>query len=328
MKINFIKKLKDVDSLILSKIDQNMKKIHFFFIFIFGLLFSGYLWVSYYFSTKLAFFKTKTLEEEVKTYKIKSYKDVGLDKPEELRFSVNDILVDAWYFQGNRGCGIIFHHGFSATRIRVLKYYPLFKEYQCHLLFFDARHHGNSSGSFTTYGYYEKQDLIEIINEFQKKTNLVDHQIALVGESMGASILIQFAGYTKRKFKMILADSPYSEFKTIVKERASVLYTKYSLIFLPGTFLFYNLRTQSDYNDVSPKRYAKDVITPIFIVHSKADDYTRFYHSQDIYKNLNLKEKELILTDWNSKHVESIDDNFEAYNQYLKDFIKKYNITF
>lgn len=305
-----------------------MKKFYLILTLIVTLLLIPYFGVSYYFSTQLAFFKSKTVEEEAKDYKHKSYLDVGLQNPEELLIAINGIIIQGWYFQGNRNCGIVFHHGYLATRLRVLKYYPLFKEYHCHLLFFDARHHGNSTGDFTTYGYYEKQDLLELISEFQKKTNLVDHQIVLVGESMGASILIQFAGFTKRKFKMILADSPYKDLKTIVKERAEVLYTKYALIFLPGAFLLYNLRTHSDYTDVSPLQYAKYVVTPILIVHSKTDEYTNYHHSKDIFNELNIQEKELILTDWNSGHVDSIDDDFNKYNQYFKEFIKKYNIIF
>lgn len=304
-------------------------KILFYLIFfVFILVFFSYFGISYYFSNQLVFFKTKTLEEEKQNYKIKSYQDVGLKDPEEFYLQINSIKIKGWYFKGKNDCGIVFHHGYSATRLRVLKYYPLFKEYDCHLLFFDARHHGDSSGEFTTYGYYEKEDLKEIIESFENKTGLVDNQIVLVGESMGASIIIQFAGYSKRKFKMILADSPFSSLKRIVKERASILYTKYSILFLPGAFFLANLRTNSNLNLSSPLYYAKDLKTPIFIIHSKADDYTQYKHSEEIFNALNIYEKELVLTDWNSKHVESIDDHFEKYNKYLKDFIKKYNINF
>lgn len=304
------------------------KILFYVFSFVFILLFFGYFGISYYFSNQLVFFKTKTLEEERKNYKIKSYEDVGLKDPEDISLPIDSITIKGWFFKGKKNCGIIFHHGYSATRLRVLKYYPLFKEYECSLLFFDVRHHGDSTGDFTTYGYYEKEDLKEIIEYFQNKTGLVDHQIALVGESMGASIIIQFAGYSKRKFKMILAESPFSSLKKIVKERASILYTKYSILFLPGALFLANLRTNSNLTMSSPLFYAKDLRTPILIIHSKADDYTKYQHSEEIYNAINIQEKELILTNWNSRHVESIDDNFEKYNKYLKEFIKKYNINF
>ncbi|MFN3605042.1 MAG: alpha/beta hydrolase [Leptonema sp. (in: bacteria)] len=305
-----------------------MKKKLFLFSFVLDLLILIYFGVSYYFANQIVFFQSKTLEEEAKTYKIKSYENVGLQSPEEIQIPIREITIKGWYFKGNHNCGIVFHHGYNSTRLRVLKYYSLFNEYKCHLLFFDARHHGDSTGTFTTYGYYEKTDLIDVIDVFEKKTGLIDNQIALVGESMGASIIIQFAGFSKRKFKMILADSPFMDLKSIVKERAQVLYTNYSLIFLPGAFWIANFRTNADLEDVSPVKYARDVKTPILILHSKSDDYTPYTHSEEVFKEIQIPEKELILTDWNSKHVESIDDNFENYNQYLKNFIKKYDITF
>jgi fermentation-respiration switch protein FrsA (DUF1100 family) len=294
-------------------------------VLIFLLAYGG---ISWYFSNELVFFTVRTYEDDKRDYKIHSLEQVGLENPQDIVIDLKDIKISGWYFKGENDCGIIFHHGYRGTRIRMITYIPLIKEYQCHLFLFDARHHGNSTGKFGTFGYYEKFDLLNIIDWFEQKTNLKDDQIMLIGESMGASIIIQSAGYSKRKFKMILAESPYADLHTIVKERSIILYTKPSLIFLPAAFLLANIRTSSNLYDVSPKKYANQIITPILIYHSKTDDYTPYHHSEDIYQSLLLKEKELILTDWGSKHAKSIDDNYEKYSEYFKQFIKKYNINF
>ncbi|GIX41650.1 MAG: exported protein [Leptospiraceae bacterium] len=284
--------------------------------------------ISWYFSSQLVFFTVRTYEDDKRDYKIHSIEQVGLNNPEDVVIVLNDVKISGWYFNGKRHCGVIFHHGYRGTRIRMITYTQLFKDYQCHLLLYDARHHANSTGKFGTFGYYEKFDLLKIIDWFKEKTGLEDQDIILVGESMGAAIVIQSAGYSKRKFKMILAESPYADLYTIVKERSMVIYPKPALIFLPGAFFIAELRTGANLDDVSPQKYAKDVITPIIIYHSKTDDYTPYHHSEDVYKALQLKEKELILTDWGSKHAYSIDDNYQKYHEYFINFMKKYNITF
>lgn len=284
--------------------------------------------ISWYFSNQLVFFTVRTHEDDIRDYKIHSIEQVGLEKPEDFILELDDIKISGWYFPGKKSCGVVFHHGYKGTRIRMITYTQLFKDFQCHLVMYDARHHGKSTGNFGTFGYYEKFDLLKMIDWFKNKANLQDEQIALFGESMGAATVIQAAGYSKRKFKMILAESPYADLYTIVKERSMVLYPKPAVIFLKGAFLLSELRTGADLDDVSPQKYAKDIRTPILIYHSKTDDYTPYHHSEDIYKSLQLNEKELILTDWGSKHAYSIDDNYEKYQEYFKNFIKKYQINF
>ncbi len=305
------------------------KKVKFSIILIvITILIITYGGVSWYFSNKLVFFSPRSHEDDIKTNKIHSIEQVNLAKPEEIELPVNGVIISGWYFKGTNDCGVIFHHGYRGTRIRMLTYTPLFNEYQCHYFMFDARHHAKSTGEFGTFGYYEKFDLLEIIDWFKEKTKLNDDQIVLFGESMGAAISIQTAGYSKRNFKMILAESPFSDFYTIAKERGIKLYTKAALPFLTGAFLVANLRTGANLYDASPRKYAKDIACPILIYHSKSDDYTLYYHSEEVYQALRVDKKALILTEWGSEHAKSIDDNFEEYYNYFKKFIKENEIIF
>lgn len=306
---------------------NNKTKIYIISIIII-ILFLIYGGVSWYFSNQLVFYSTRTHEDDIRDYKIHSIEQVNLDKPEDIEIPIKDIMISGWYFKGKNNCGVIFHHGYRGTRIRMLTYTQLFNEYKCHYLMFDARHHAKSTGDFGTFGYYEKFDLLAIIDWFKEKTKLSDEQIVLFGESMGAAISLQVAGYSKKNFKMILAESPYEDFFTIAKERGVKLYTKAALPFLKGAFFVANLRTHADLYDASPVKYAKDIVSPVLIYHSKTDDYTLYHHSEEIYQALQIEKKALILTEWGSKHAYSIDDNYEEYYKYFKKFIKENQITF
>ncbi len=303
---------------------KHIKKIFVGFL----ILFLSYVGVSWYFSNQLIFFKSRTLEEDIPRYKINSHIQLNLNAPEEIEIKNADITLKGWYFAGKNQCGVIFHHGYGGTRIGIMKYIPLFKEFNCHMILYDARHHGNSTRKSGTFGYYEKFDLEKVIDFLKEKAKIPDENIVLVGESMGAATIIQFAGYTERNFKMILADSPYKDLESIVKKRSKDLYGKFALIFLKGAFLISELRSGINIEEISPVKFAASIQTPILIIHSRNDDYTPSEHSVEIFNALKLKEKEVILTDWGSEHAKSIDDNYDKYNFYLKEFIKKYNIIF
>lgn len=294
-----------------------------------GALLCIYLGVCWYFSSLVVAFDRKTLEADRLRLKIGSVADFGLSEPEAVSFQNPDdgTTLRGWYFRGDRSCAAVFHHGFGGTRYGMLKYTPLIKDQRCHLLLYDARHHGESEGDYGTFGFFEKHDLLAAVDFLQKKTGVDDAHTALIGESYGAATSLQAAGYSKRHFWFLLVDSPYSDMRTIVTEQAVQRYTPVSLLFTEGTFVLAGLRAGFDPDESSPLRYASQIRSPVMIVHSRSDKYTVPRHSEEIASAL-LKagvQYRLFLTDWNSTHARSIDDNFEKYNAVFQEFLQGLN---
>ncbi|MCB1193360.1 MAG: alpha/beta hydrolase [Leptospiraceae bacterium] len=281
-----------------------------------------YISVGWYFANRIINFQTRTLEEDKKNLKIDSLADFGLSNPEPIEIPSQDVVLKGWFFETPKNdCAIIFHHGLTGTRYGGLKYTRLFQNKSCHLVLYDLRHHGESTANYGTYGYYEKFDALNVIDWLKNKTGLEDSQIGLVGESLGAAIVIQ-AGGSGRSFGFILADSPFSSLEKIITERAVHDFTQIVYIFIPLAFYLASLRAEFDIKDVSPEMYASNVQSPIIIAHSLQDNYTLSYHSKNIYKNISYPKKKLLLTDWNASHGKSIDKNFKAYYSEISEFLK------
>lgn len=74
-------------------------------------------------------------------------------------------------------------------------------------MIYDLRHHGDSGGPNTTFGYYEKEDFKTIVDWVEERLDK-DAIIGTHGESMGAAISIQQAAIDKRSHLLLkIADA-------------------------------------------------------------------------------------------------------------------------
>ncbi len=285
------------------------------------LLTTLYFGVGFFLSSLIIHFNTRTLEQEKDRLKINSIAEYGLAEPEEIQFQSGEITISGWMFhKERRQCAIIFSHGHAGNRYGMLKYTRLFQDKNCALFLIDARYHRKSGGLYGTYGYYEKHDLVNVAKWIVDNMSIPINRIGLVGESYGASISILAASF-KTKFWFVLADSPYKDLKSAIVERTEKDYTKLALVFTPVVFWFAEQRANFSVEEVSPEKYANKTETPIFLVHSKQDIETYPHHSEDIFNNILIPNKNLFLTDWNAKHTKSIDVNFKVYKKELDSFL-------
>jgi dipeptidyl aminopeptidase/acylaminoacyl peptidase len=285
------------------------------------MLFLSYTCIGFFLSSQVVKFDTRTLTQEKDRLHIKNVSDFGLPNPESFNVPSNEITISGWiFYQERRQCAIIFSHGHAGNRYGMLKYTTLFQDKNCALFLIDSRYHGESGGEYGTYGYYEKEDLVKVAQWIESKMSIPINKIGLVGESYGASISI-LAASIDSKFWFVLADSPYKDLKTALMERSEEDYTKFSLLFTPIVFFFTEKRANFLIDDVSPEKYVTRTQTPIFLVHSKQDIETYPHHSEDIYRNISIVNKKLLMTDWNAKHTKSIDVNFTEYKKELNTFL-------
>ncbi|NCN08901.1 MAG: prolyl oligopeptidase family serine peptidase [Leptospira sp.] len=289
------------------------------------LLIGSYFFVSYFFSTKIIEFKTRSLAEDKLDLKIESFATKGLPEPEDFSFQNGPITLKAWYFKNPKpkNCGVLLLHGFTRTRWSMLKYTPLFWKRGCDLFAFDHRKHGESDGQYGTFGFYEKFDLENGIDSFSDISKIPEDRIGVLGESYGASTAIQTMGLGK-KIAFIIADSPYSDMDSIIIKKGVDLYGPAVQIFAPLALLIAGNRADFDVEDVSPAKYAKTLAVPILLVHSKTDAYTPYQHSEKIYEEIQIPEKKIALTDWDAAHAKSIDKNFDKYEAIVNEFLKEF----
>lgn len=284
-----------------------------------------YLGAGWYFSSLIIKFEHRTLEQDKEHYKNKTYTDYKLPEPQTFEFENESQKFKGWYFPNpqKKSCAVLMLHGVSSTRYGVLKYSPLVWEKGCSLFFYDQRMHGESTGNVCTYGYYEKRDAKKAIEEIQKITNLKTEQIGIYGESFGAAVAIQAAAEYDLKLKFLIGDSPYKDLVSILEKRAVDLYGKGLLVLVPTAILISEVRGEYRAKEVSPVTSAKKVNVPLLLIHSKADEFTPYTHSEEIFEASPSPKKEVAITLFGAKHAQSIDVDPAEYKKIFDAFWKK-----
>ncbi|HVW83746.1 MAG TPA: alpha/beta fold hydrolase, partial [Bryobacteraceae bacterium] len=122
-----------------------------------------------------------------------------------------------WYFEPEKpnGRAIVVLHGVGDSRSGVVGLGYIFLRQGYTVLTPDLRGHGESDG-ISTYGISEEQDIHAWADWLLRQPNV--HAIYGFGASLGASVLLESLRRETR-FHAIVAESPYTDFAGIAKER-------------------------------------------------------------------------------------------------------------
>jgi uncharacterized protein len=185
-----------------------------------ALLILGYLGGSYYFSGVMINRETQTLADGAASMRA-VLGDVDLPPPETVAIPAGEVTLAGYFYENelNGRCAVILLHGYTGTRYGSLQYAPLFWERGCDLLAYDARGHGDSTATYHTYGYHEKQDAKAAFDWLRERSGLPPGQIGLTGVSYGAATSLQAAPLLPEA-AFIIADSAYQDMRTIISYQA------------------------------------------------------------------------------------------------------------
>src|SRR5262245_47092149 len=122
-------------------------------------------------------------------------------------------LAGRWFHAPEKRGTIVFLHGLSDNRASGLAIANHFVSRGFDVIAYDSRAHGESEGTACTYGYYEKKDLERVLDHVEVKP------IVVMGFSRAAAVALQ-AAPADRRIDAVVAISPFSDLRTIVRERA------------------------------------------------------------------------------------------------------------
>lgn len=262
----------------------------------------------------------KVLEER-KAYDTLLYDQLDI---EDLEITSEDGLKLKGYFINKFSKSkklMIIVHGYTSNHYIALQYLDMFFEEGFNVLMIDVRSHGDSEGTYATYGYYEREDLDRWI-DFMKDKLGNDIKIGLHGQSMGAATVLMYGGKYEDKVDFIIADCPYSSGKEILRYQ----FKQYKGTPLYPLYWFVNRRCKKlckfDMNDISPINDIKDKKIPTMFIHGTGDDFVPCYMSEDMYKS-KIGDKNKLLLIEGAAHVEAYPKDKVKYSTEVKKFIEK-----
>ena len=222
---------------------------------------------------------------------------------------------------------IIYLHGNSSSRIEGTKMalYLLNKGFD--LFVFDFPGSGKSEGEYISLGYYEKEDVGNIVDFVERFPGV--GKIGIWGRSMGAATALMYS-YKDKRIKAQCIDSPFANFRDL----AIKLCKKHIYIpeFVINTIIYFLKKTIRKKNDLDidnlkPLDFAKLSKTPAFFIHAMKDDLIPYEHTIQIYENYGgIKSINITEGDHNTtrqKHL--INKIISFFTKYLDENYKEEN---
>ncbi|HEX6129683.1 MAG TPA: alpha/beta hydrolase [Candidatus Limnocylindria bacterium] len=187
--------------------------------------------------------------------------------------TVDGVRIAGWYIPAANGAGptaptVVAIHGFKANKSGILKYTIGLHE-DFNLVVYDARNAGRSTGTQTTGGVLEQNDLRAIL-DWLERTKRPD-RIGVLGNSLGAATALAEVREDERVDALAL-DSMHTRIGYQLEARVDAEYFAYfgtTWAIVSGTWL----RTGTDLASID----AEDTIEgygmrPLLLIHGTADD--------------------------------------------------------
>ena len=187
------------------------------------------------------------------------------------------VVLKAWFVrpQESNGRDILMLHGVADNREGVAGFAAPFLDHGYGVLLPDSRAHGESEGTLATYGLRESDDIHRWVDWLY--TSRKSKCVYGFGESMGAALVLDSLT-TEDRFCAIVAESPFSTFRSVAYERAAwyvraPTWVGRTLLWLPVEvgMDYAKLRYDLDFDTDSPADAVRHSETPIFLIHGASD---------------------------------------------------------
>jgi uncharacterized protein len=265
----------------------------------------------------------RTIDYYRKYTTILSPADLGLPYEQLTLRTAEGLALSCWFVKAKSDAQgtIIILHGVSECKIAGLQMAKMFHDHQYNVFLYDSRRHGDSGGTFCTYGFYEKHDTTTIIDYLLARPDLKVGRIGLLGNSMGAAVALQVAALDSR-VRAVVAESGFATLRSIFDD-----YQK-RMIMLPWHYLRNIVIKRSEHiahfraNAVSPLNVMKDIHVPVFIIHGTADGLIKSSYSEDLYAIAHEPKQLWLIPE--AQHNDIAEKGGEEYTRRILDFFRKH----
>ncbi|TGL67434.1 alpha/beta hydrolase [Leptospira jelokensis] len=292
------------------------------------LIFALFLLVAAHFLSSLILSPTSLIPiDEREIFSKTRFSEFSLPEPEAIRFQNGTLRLRGWYFKhsNKQNCGMILLHGQGRSKSQMLSYAPIFWKLGCSLFLYDARAHGESDGTNTTYGFYEKMDLERAVEYFSEIDNTPEDRIGIFGLDFGGATALQFAD-GQFEYGFVIADSSYRDMRSWVEETFVDRFTEASRIVTPLSLSISELRGDFLVNDVSPANTAKLITQPVLIL-APSENETKKTDSEMIFTNIKTKSKQIVLYAMPKEDCKPLQSPSNEYETTITNFFKEFRLN-
>ncbi len=139
---------------------------------------------------------------------------------ESADFRASDgVELKGWWVPAESAHGtVVLVHGLNRSRIEMVRKAPFVHEHGWNALIFDLRHHGESGGGATTFGFKEKEDVRASIAEARRRS---PGPVVLWGVSLGGASVVMAAAQDPQ-VAGVICDSSYRDLPDTVRHHVEL----------------------------------------------------------------------------------------------------------
>ena len=183
-------------------------------------------------------------------------------------------------------------HGYKSKSEDMIIIAKLYSDLGFKVLLIDLRGHGQSEGSFTSMGHYEKYDLKKWIN-YALRNYGTNTEIYLHGVSMGAAISTLITDFkVKENIKFMVLDSGFTTFPRSLYHS---LKCKALVIFIPGISIFTHFIHNFRLRQIAPIKKIKTSDIPFLIIQGEKDKPVPPKMAEQLYSQAKVEQKSIIM---------------------------------
>lgn len=211
---------------------------------------------------------------------------------------------------------VILVHGLGGNRYTNYPVASFFLECGYNVITYDQRSSGENTAEKTTFGYWEKYDVIDCIAYAKEHTDT--EILGIWGSSFGGATAAQAAAYedTQDDLDFLILDCPVSSMEWMVEEEMRQMDMGIPLSYLMWCGDTVNrIKLGFSYKDADSARAAEKIRIPTLVVNSEIDDVTPFFMGKEIYDHLSSEKKELFTVP-DSRHA-------DVWLDHNVDYVKK-----
>lgn len=202
--------------------------------------------------------------------------DIGLSS-EDLAFVVRDdrtnhnLKLAAYWIPAPTTATrcVMIIHGYADSKLGGVAWAPTFRALGYNVLAIDLRAHGESEGTQTTAGYFERHDCSQVIDQIRAQRPAATREFVLFGVSLGAAVAAATAAL-RDDVDAVIMDCPYSDYPSAAQTHGNALG-------MPGPLFQRNAITLAqrlsgaDLYACAPVRLIPTLACPLMVIHG-ADD--------------------------------------------------------
>lgn len=241
-------------------------------------------------------------------------------------FDGHIIPADYIYALGEEGnkdnSTVILVHGLGGNRYSNYPLAEMFLQKGYNVLTYDQRSSNENTAQYTTFGYWEKYDLIDYIDYVYGYAP--EQEIGIWATSFGGATAGLAIGEqdVERKVDFLILDCPVSDMKWMVEEEMRKMD-----IGLPISYMTFcgniinKIQLGFGYEDANVCDTIIDISTPVLVINSEADTLTPQFMGQDIYDAIHNDAIKMIWTVDDSEHTEVWLDYNQEYREKVEELL-------